>query len=161
MQRHWAALRSFLSLTWSLLGAWWGLSPAARVALLQLAQHARSAGFTDQVSRHLAAYGALSPLQQRVADHVQWTLADRHWPEARNAVTVTATTLGLNKPHAWDELANTVKSQPQWAENMWRHVHAVKLFHKRITHANRQMRNPDINLLVELAYVSYAIQPKD
>lgn len=143
---------------WRVLRAWWASTPTEREALASVAEHVCGRG-DGELSAQIGAWSALPPLQRRVIHYATELAAHRFWPDARHAVERTAHYIGLNKPHVWEELMNTVQSQPQWAENQWRHVHALKLLHKRVSHSNAQMRNPDLNLLTELAYLSYTIDP--
>lgn len=138
------------------MGWWERLRATAR-----LMRAVWTSGYADEVGALLSVYNGLTPLQRRVVRHVARVTSDAAFQQARESAQLTAVTLGLNKPHTWAELMNTVQSQPVWAENQWRHVHALKLLHKRVTHAHRQMRNPDLNLLTELGYVSFMLQPKD
>ena len=128
-------------------------------ATLRVMRGVWAVGYAEDAQALLAVYGRLDPLRRQVLLHVGRVASDPAFPLARDAVKVTAVTLGLNKPHTWDELLQTVKRQPVWAENQFRHVHALKLLHKRVP--NRQMRNPDLNLLVELGYVSFMLRPRD
>lgn len=71
------------------------------------------------------------------------------YPFALEAVKKTATTLGFNRPEAWQGLSRHMKSSPGRAENVFRHMNACQLTRET---AGSTLTNPDCNLLVELAY---------
>jgi len=71
------------------------------------------------------------------------------YPHALEAVQKTATTLGFNRPEAWQGLSRHMKSSPGRAENVFRHLEACRLTRET---AGSTLTNPDCNLLVELAY---------
>lgn len=75
------------------------------------------------------------------------------YPFALEAVKKTATTLGFNRPEAWQGLSRQMKSSPGRAENVFRHLNACQLVRET---APSTLSNPDCNLLVELAYHEFA-----
>lgn len=75
------------------------------------------------------------------------------FPFALEAVKQTATTLGFNRPEAWQGLSRHMKASPGRAENTFRHMHACQLTRET---AGSTLTNPDCNLLVELAYHAFA-----
>jgi hypothetical protein len=91
-----------------------------------------------------------------IVAHVCTLLEDPVYCEARKAVKLTATTLGFNKPNAWAVLGHQLRARPHWAENQWRHLHAMA----QIDLATDGWSNPDRNLIVELAYLGFALHPE-
>lgn len=75
------------------------------------------------------------------------------YPAAQAAVRKTATTLGFNRPEAWQGLSRQMKSSPGSAENTYRHMQACQWTKLG---ASSTLTNPDCNLLVELAYHEFA-----
>jgi hypothetical protein len=71
------------------------------------------------------------------------------YPCALEAVQKTATTLGFNRPEAWQGLSRHMKSSAGRAENVFRHLEACRLTREA---SPSTLTNPDCNLLVELAY---------
>lgn len=80
------------------------------------------------------------------------------FPVAKRAVRETAKTLGFNRPEAWKPYSQMLKSDPGRAENVFRHQRAADLTTQRL---GSTLTNPQTELLVELAYHAYAVQPKD
>lgn len=79
------------------------------------------------------------------------------YPFAQAAVRRTATTLGFNRPEAWQGLSRQMKSSPGHAENIYRHMQACQWTRET---AGSTLTNPDCNLLVELAYHEFALKGK-
>jgi len=77
------------------------------------------------------------------------------YPIAQQAVRKTATTLGFNRPEAWQGLSRQMKSSPGYAENIYRHMQACQWTKAE---APSTLTNPDCNLLVELAYHEFALR---
>lgn len=74
------------------------------------------------------------------------------WPIARDAVYLTARAEKFNESQEWAKLGHELKTHHGWAENTWRHLHALYA----VEQAGGALSNPDRNLLVELAYHEYA-----
>lgn len=92
-----------------------------------------------------------------VADVVLRMLESPDYIDARQAVAATANILGVrNNPTAWQSLVNVLKPRPGWTENHWRHFQAIVDFDARRPNT---LSNPQKNLLVELAYMGYALKP--
>ena len=83
----------------------------------------------------------------------QGLMAHPAYPAAVEAVKKTATTIGFNRPEAWQGLSKQMKSSPGRAENTFRHLYACQLTRET---AGSTLSNPDCNLLVELAYHEFA-----
>lgn len=79
------------------------------------------------------------------------------YPFAQDAVRKTATTLGFNRPEAWQGLSRHMKSSPGRAENVFRHLEACRLTRET---CGSTLTNPECNLLVELAYHDFALRGK-
>jgi hypothetical protein len=77
------------------------------------------------------------------------------YPFAQEAVRKTATTLGFNRPEAWQGLSRHMKASPGRAENVFRHMNACQIVRNT---APSTLTNPDCNLLVELAYHDFAMK---
>lgn len=75
------------------------------------------------------------------------------YPHAIEAVKKTATTLGFNRPEAWQGLSRHMKASPGRAENVFRHMEACRLMRET---CGSTLTNPDCNLLVELAYHEFS-----
>jgi len=102
--------------------------------------------------RRISGLGAL---QQQVLLKALTLLESPAYGAAKTAVRATAVTPGFNRPEAWLDYSREVKSEPNRAENMFRHLRAMRL----VRDAQPGLSNPDQNLLVELAYHEYAIRP--
>lgn len=92
-----------------------------------------------------------------VIAHAENLLNHPAYPFAQAAVRRTATTLGFNRPEAWQGLSRQMKSSPGHAENIYRHMQACQW--TRDT-AGSTLTNPECNLLVELAYQDFALKGK-
>lgn len=90
-----------------------------------------------------------------VRDHVDALLAHSAYPAALAAVEKTATTLGFNRPEAWQGLSRHMKSSPGRAENVFRHLEACRITRET---CGSTLTNPDCSLLVELAYHDWALR---
>lgn len=77
------------------------------------------------------------------------------YPVAQAAVRKTATTLGFNRPEAWQGLSRQMKASPGYAENIYRHMQACQWTKAE---APSTLTNPDCNLLVELAYHEFGLR---
>ncbi len=93
--------------------------------------------------------------QRDVLMRVLGLMEHPNYPIARTAVRTTATTLGFNDPKMWKGLSTHMKAVPGRAENEYRHLNACALTRQ----AGSTMTNPTCNLLVELAYHEYTVQP--
>ncbi len=80
---------------------------------------------------------------------------DPRYTIAVDCVAQTATTLGFRRPQAWSKLSHALKEKPHWAENSWRHLHACKLLDEAVRAQGSTLSNPEMNLMVELAYAEY------
>lgn len=78
------------------------------------------------------------------------------YPQARLAVRRTATTLGFNRPESWKELSRELKGNANNAENAFRHLEACRL--TKLNCISSTLTNPELHLLVELAYQGFAWQ---
>ena len=125
------AFPGHLQVLWERLKAWWRpvrivevpvpvapdvvyvpVAPKTKVrkrvtALVQWARQARKAKPAPPVS---------------VLEHVKALRAHPAYPIALQAVAETATTIGFNRPEAWQGLSRQMKSSPGRAENTYRHM---------------------------------------
>lgn len=92
----------------------------------------------------------------RVLRTVITTLDSPLYPVAKRAVRETSQTLGFNRPEAWVPYSRELKSEPARAENVFRHLHCMRLIRD---YSGVTLSNPEQNLLAELAYHEYGIQP--
>lgn len=125
-----------------------------RIARLMASWAPRGRLFIEQYGEQFAACTA----EQRAV--LVTTLATMQSPDftlAKAAVRTTATTSGFNKPVAWTRLSHQLHVRYDWAENCWRHLDAMRQLDDAKT---TTMTNPQKNLMVELAYQAYAINPR-
>jgi hypothetical protein len=94
-----------------------------------------------------------SPADSDVLTRATALLQHPAYPAALEAVQQTATTLGFNRPEAWQGLSRVMKASPGRAENIFRHMRACELTREL---SPSTLTNPDCNLLVELAYHDWA-----
>lgn len=94
-----------------------------------------------------------TPAAPGVMAHVAALRAHPAYPIALTAVAETATTLGFNRPEAWQGLSRQMKASPGRAENTYRHLRACELVRNQTPST---LTNPDCHLLVELAYHEWA-----
>jgi len=99
----------------------------------------------------------LAPESKGVLLRALTALEDPRYPAARAAVRATATTLGFNRPEAWKPLSQHMKAEPGRAENVFRHLNACRLLRET---AGSTLTNPEQNLLTELAYHGFVLNPK-
>lgn len=92
-----------------------------------------------------------------VLDRCRSLLLSDHYAPARGWVRDTAMTLGFNKPEAWVMLAKEFPHKHAMQENAYRHLRAV---HK-LTPETAGLPSPERHLLVELAYLGYALRPRE
>jgi len=78
------------------------------------------------------------------------------YPLARLAVRQTATTLGFNRPEAWQPYARELKASPGRAENTFRHLRAYTLLDQSVRAKGSTLSHPDLHLTTELAYRGFA-----
>jgi len=78
------------------------------------------------------------------------------FPVAQSAVKKTATTLGFNRPEAWKELSRELKGSAGHAENAFRHLEACRLVRANLLDST--VTNPEMHLIVELAYHTFAVR---
>lgn len=147
---------AFLRLAWDWLVVFWRLSPAQRASVRASVEALAVDTLAADLVAHLKTVASLPARQRAVVGYVGMLLHDPAFPHALHAVATTATTLGLNRVENWD--ATLKRIDHRWAENEVRHLHAMRLLHKHTV--DRRMPNADLNLLTELAYRSYALQPK-
>jgi hypothetical protein len=91
----------------------------------------------------------LSPNQRDVIRYALGLVESEAFPHALVAVKETQRSLGFNKPAAWIPYSRMLKSNPKRAENLFRHVQACERTKATLPST---LSNPDMNLLVELAY---------
>jgi len=91
----------------------------------------------------------LVPPQSTLIQRIEALRTHPAYPHALQAVQQTATTLGFNRPEAWQGLSRVMKASPGVAENTYRHMRACELTRAA---SPSTLTNPDCNLLVELAY---------
>lgn len=97
------------------------------------------------------------PVEQRdVLLRVLTSLESPGYVAARTSVRATATILGFNKPDAWTMLKNQLKDTQGEAENMYRHLEAVR----RLRASGSTYTNPTAHLLTELAYHGFTLHPR-
>jgi hypothetical protein len=96
--------------------------------------------------------------RRAVVLHALDALEHPAYPIARLSVRKTATTLGFNRPEAWKELSRELKGDPGRAENAFRHLEAMRLM--RANNIQSTLANPQANLIVELAYHGFAVNPR-
>jgi hypothetical protein len=80
------------------------------------------------------------------------------FPLAQSAVKKTATTLGFNRPEAWKELSRELKGSAGHAENAFRHLEACRLVRANLMDST--VTNPEMHLIVELAYHAFTVKPR-
>lgn len=90
--------------------------------------------------------------------HVLDLLGSDTYTSARQAVRKTATTHGFNRPDAWMDLRRSLKDSPGQAENVFRHLEAMRLLKR--DHQGSSFTNPTAHLVTELAYVGFAKHPR-
>ena len=90
--------------------------------------------------------------QRRAFQEVARILDSPAWPAAQAAVFATSRAERFNEYQEWAKLGNALRNHHGWAENTWRHLHAVYEIEQHCS----PMSNPDRNLLVELAYHEFA-----
>ena len=91
----------------------------------------------------------LEPNQRDLVRYALGLLESQAFPHAVVAVKDTQRSLGFNRPEAWIPYSRMLKSDPKRAENLFRHVKACE---RTKSLMGSTLRNPDMNLLVELAY---------
>lgn len=84
-------------------------------------------------------------------------LAAPEYDVARASVKDTALLLGFNKPEAWLSLKRDLQKRPDFTENLFRHVRAMRTLDEQQPNT---LSNPEKNLLIELAYHGYAAHPQ-
>lgn len=99
-----------------------------------------------------------SPEQQAIVWRCLEAVGSPQFPIARQAVKKTATTLGLNRPEAWNYLKAELKRDAGNAENTFRHLHTVNLLRSNLVGST--LSNPQAHLLVELAYQGFSMKVK-
>lgn len=119
---------------------WWRCTPKQRAFL----------------ERHGEALTRLDGEQVLVVGRVLATLTSDPFVTARSSVRATATTLGFHEPRAWVQLSHALKARSDWAENSWRHLDAMR----QLDAVYPNLSNPEKNLLIELAYVGFAVNPR-
>lgn len=81
------------------------------------------------------------------------------FPLACQAVAETAHTRHFNRPEEWLVYSRALKADPGRAENVFRHVRAMELTSAARRQQGSTVSHQTLNLVVELAYQSYAAQP--
>ena len=119
---------------------WERLSVAQRTLVVQTLDAVE--GFTDE--------------QRAITGQVLATLNHPAFPLAQIAVRGTATTLGFNRPEAWRDLSRAIKSDPGRAQNLFRHLDAMRRVRGAVQAQGSTLSNPQQNLVTELAYVGFA-----
>lgn len=104
----------------------------------------------------LDAVETFSDEQQAVTTRVLDTLASPAFPLAQLAVRGTATTIGFNRPEAWRDLSRAIKDDPGRAQNVFRHLEAMRRLRVSVREQGSTLSHPHQNLLTELAYVGFA-----
>lgn len=104
--------------------------------------------------RFMGRMWTLTPAQCLVLDRVLHTFEHPAYPMAGKTVRKTATTLGFNRPEAWQELGKALKRNPGEAENTFRHLESCRLLHLNLVGST--LTNPQAHLMVELAYQEFA-----
>lgn len=107
----------------------------------------------EQVHAALDRWETSSQAPDGVVERVHALLNHSAYPSAQAAVRRTATTLGFNRPDAWQGLSRQMKSSPGRAENVYRHLQACEWTREG---SPSTLTNPECNLLVELAYHDFA-----
>lgn len=74
---------------------------------------------------------------------------------ATEAVRETARTIGFANPQAWKPYSHMLKANAGRAENVFRHVKACERTRSLVS---VDLTNPEVNLVVELAYTGYAVK---
>ena len=97
----------------------------------------------------------LPPEPRRVLACVLRAVEGPDYANAGAAVRETAVTLGFARSEAWMPYARMLKASPGRAENVFRHVRATELTRERLSSTRT---NPELNLLVELAYCGFAVK---
>ena len=96
--------------------------------------------------------------QRAVLTRVIGNLTRPQYRIAQCAVRGTATTLGFNRPEAWLLLGRALKASPGAAENTYRHLESCEQVSQMAREMGSTLTNPDLHLLVELAYHGFAVQ---
>jgi len=95
--------------------------------------------------------------QRAVATRVITMVEHEAWPRARSCVRACATTPGFNHPEMWVKYSRLVKEDMGQAQNLFRHMKALY----DLAETTSRLRNPDLHLLVELAYQGFAYGPDE
>ncbi len=152
-----------LQLLWDKVKAWWRPVRVIEVPVACEPQVITQVVHVLQKPKPKPRIGALVRWARRaqkapappvgVLAHVQALRDHPAYPVALDAVAQTATTLGFNRPEAWQGLSRQMKSSPGRAENTFRHMRACEIVRAQ---SPSTLTNPDCNLLVELAYYEWA-----
>ena len=110
----------------------------------------------EQREQWLTRLSAMSAEQRAILQRVTTVLESSAWQEAQVAVRRCATTLGFANPEMWVQYSRVIKADPGQAENVFRHTKAVHEVKAAVTVAGLSISNPDLHLLVELAYQGFA-----
>lgn len=97
-----------------------------------------------------------TPEQRAVVERSARCVESALYREARLTVRATAKTIGFNHPEAWVPYSRLLKSDPNQAQNMYRHVKAVQDVKLALRAQGSTVTNPEAHLAVELAYVGFA-----
>lgn len=114
----------------------------------------RFVAWCARVWRFTGRIGSLTPAQCDALDRVLLVFEHPAYPIAGKTVRKTATTLGFNRPEAWQELGKALKRNPGEAENTYRHLESCRLLHLNLVEST--LTNPQTHLMVELAYQEFA-----
>lgn len=99
----------------------------------------------------------LTAERRAVLVHVVDLLGSEEYTSARKAVRATSKILGFNKPDAWTHLKRELKDSPGQAENVMRHLEALRILKR--DHAST-LTNPIAHLVTELAYDGFTKYPR-
>lgn len=95
---------------------------------------------------------------QRLVGHTLKTLEHPGFTLAQQAVRQTATTMRFNRPEMWVPYSRMLKSHPNRAENIFRHVKAGELLTEALAVQGGTLTNPERHFLTELAYQEFALR---
>lgn len=137
-----------------------GLAPRHRDLYVALLAQLEAAPASDRPAldalRLAADIHSLPDADRAALGRAVQTYRHPAWPLATAAVRQTATTLGFNRPEAWIPLNRMLKHDTRSRENLFRHLEACRIVRANLVTST--LSNPDLHLLVELAYHRYRMR---
>ena len=95
---------------------------------------------------------ALGPEKRIAIEQAIEAIEQDGYEAAVKAVGDVAVTPGMRERHVWVNISRKIHEWPGWSENMYRHLDAADRAKRSIREAGSTISNPDLNLMVELAY---------